>query len=176
MRITYVLFLLVFAVYVSGNPMSLALWPLGSDEFRLWQLVTYAFVHGNLAHAAINMLALGSFGPSLVRAWGWKRFLLCYLLAAAVGGALQAWASTGPVVGASGALFGLFAAYVISKPHARLVTLWPTSVTAWKLLAVYLVITALAVVFDLAPMVAHIAHLGGTAVGVAFALNNKPHR
>jgi membrane associated rhomboid family serine protease len=42
-----------------------ALWPLGSELFRPWQLISYAFLHGNLVHIFFNMFALFMFGRSL---------------------------------------------------------------------------------------------------------------
>lgn len=176
MRTTLAIAAATVATYAIGNPMGLALWPIPSEEFHAWQLVTYALVHGNPLHLLMNLVALVSFGPVLERAWGWRRFLACYALAAAVGGAAQALMVTRPVVGASAALFGIFAAYVMDKPKARVYTLWPTPVTAWKLLAVMAVLSVLALVSGTASNIAHMAHLGGAVVGIAFALNNKPRR
>ena len=175
MRVTLTLLALTVVVYLAGNPMWLALWPIPSYEFRPWQLLTYAFLHGNTMHLVVNMLALLSFGPALERGWGRQKFIACYALAAAFGGALQALMSDGrPVVGASAALFGLFAAYVIGKPKARIITLFPWPLPAWVLLVAYLVLSGLALAFDWLHGVAHVAHLGGIVIGVAFAANNKP--
>jgi membrane associated rhomboid family serine protease len=174
--ITIALLVLTLAVYVCGNPMSLALWPIPSMQFQPWQLLSYALVHGGAGHLAINLLALASFGPALERAWGHGRFLACYALAAAFGGCLQALLVERPVVGASAALFGLFAAYVISKPKARILTLFPWPLPAWFVLGVYVALSMVALAFDLLVGVAHAAHLGGVLVGMAFAYTpyNKP--
>lgn len=175
-RTTFAIALTTLGVYIAGNPLSLALWPIPSEEFRPWQLATYALVHGNLLHLVLNLLGLLSFGPALERAWGWRRFLACYVIAAALGGGLQALMVDRPVAGASAALFGLFAAYVLAKPNAKLVTLWPVPVRAWHLLVAYAVLTVLALTFGWVAGIAHVAHLGGMATGLAFALNNKPRR
>lgn len=174
-RITVALLVTTIAVYVAGNPLWLALWPIPSYEFRPWQLVTYAFLHGNLLHLVVNLLALVSFGPALERAWGRQKFIACYAFAAAFGGGLQAVMSDGrPVIGASAALFGLFAAYVIDRPKARIVTLLPWALPAWVVLVAYAVLSVCALAFGWMTQVSHIAHLGGVVVGVAFAANNKP--
>src|SRR5205823_14089957 len=56
-----------------------ALWPLGSPLFRPWQLITYAFLHGNLVHIFFNMFALFMFGRALEAYWGGRRLVLFYL-------------------------------------------------------------------------------------------------
>jgi rhomboid family protein len=173
------LVLLTTLVYLAGNPLSLALWPVTDGSFRPWQLITYAFVHGGLLHYVVNMVALLSFGPALVRAWGAGRFMALYTLAAALGGVLQvATMPDRPVVGASAALFGLFVAYVFQRPQAKLTTLWPWPLPAWKVLVGYAVLTVAAAAFGWASSVAHVAHLGGMFVGLLFAYdpNNKPRR
>jgi len=53
----------------------LALWPLGSGNFGIWQLVTYAFLHADVLHLFFNMLALWMFGSELERLWGQRRYL-----------------------------------------------------------------------------------------------------
>src|SRR6187402_1090298 len=92
-----------------------ALWPIGSERFWPWQVVTYAFLHGDMFHLFFNMLGLWMFGSELERLWGDKRylqFLLAGVLAAAAA-QLVITALTGsrtPTVGASGGLFALLLA------------------------------------------------------------------
>lgn len=175
-----VIFLLAAATICSAliDPTPWMLYPIPSVQFRPYQLVTYAFFHSSALHLALNLIALLSFGPSLIRAWGVGRFLACYGLAAALGGAMQATHSTQPVVGASAALFGLFAAFVMLNPRRKVLSLIPRPLEAWKVLATYVGVSLLAIIFDMAAGVAHTAHLGGVLVGVCFALahNDKPHR
>lgn len=173
---TMILFILTLTLYVVDPPMSLALWPIPSPEFRPWQLVTYALLHGNVLHLAINLIALLSFGPALERAWGRARFLACYTLAAVIGGAMQALLAERPVVGASAALFGLFAAWVMSNPRKRVVSVIPWPLEAWQVLLVYVLASAAALAFGWAVDVAHWAHLAGAGVGIVYAANNKPRR
>lgn len=75
---------------------------------------TYGFLHGGALHFAVNMLTLFSLGPPLVDRFGQRRFLVIYalsVLGGAVGFALLSQAVQ-PMVGASGALFGLAGAHV----------------------------------------------------------------
>ena len=58
----------------------LALFYIGSDHFRLWQYITYMFMHANFSHILFNMFALWMFGYILENYWGTKRFLIFYLI------------------------------------------------------------------------------------------------
>lgn len=64
-----------------------ALWYPANDNFGLWQVVSYMFLHGSLGHIFFNMFALVSFGSILEREWGAARFLIFYFLCG-VGAAL----------------------------------------------------------------------------------------
>ena len=91
-----------------------------SHEFS--RLVTAAFLHLNLTHLVLNMVSLGFLGPFLERALGWWRFLAVYLLAA-LGGSVLVYAGPGhftAVAGASGAIYGLFAASLILAKRMEL--------------------------------------------------------
>ncbi len=58
----------------------LALFYIGSDNFRPWQYITYMFMHGNFEHLFFNMFAFWMFGYILENYWGTKRFIIFYLL------------------------------------------------------------------------------------------------
>jgi membrane associated rhomboid family serine protease len=79
-----------------------------------WRLVTGLFVHSSFLHIAFNMFAVFVFGRMLENLLGTWRFLALYLLAGLGGDLAVSWLSPGtPVVGASGAIFGLFAAFFV---------------------------------------------------------------
>lgn len=172
---TYLLIALTAAVYIGGNPETLWLWPLDSAKFAPWQLVSYAFTHGNAFHLVLNLLVLLSFGPAIERATGWQGMLSCYLFAAIMGGALtQAVGVTTPTVGSSGALFGLFAAYTVMRPRAKLISLAVVPLPAYVVLGVYMAYSLAAALNGWLPSVAHLVHIGGAATGVLFALALAP--
>ncbi|MCA0180168.1 MAG: rhomboid family intramembrane serine protease [Actinobacteria bacterium] len=82
-----------------------------------WRFLTSAFLHGPLIHIGFNMLALWMLGPYLEGLLGRARFLALYLISA-LGGSVafvlvNPVNSMGAVVGASGAIFGLFAALIV---------------------------------------------------------------
>ena len=95
---------LIFALQqvAPGALYNFALWPLGSPppypEFRPWQLLTYGFLHGGLAHIFFNMFGLWMFGRDLERIMGAQRFLI-YFLTCVAGG--QSMSVTSGFAGAS---------------------------------------------------------------------------
>ena len=148
-----------------------ALWPPASGMFHLWQLITYAFLHGNLAHIFLNMFALFMFGRGLELYWGGKRFLIYYficVLTAAVTQLLVEGASGGaePVLGASGGIFGVLLAFAWYFPRQRLIVLpIPIPVPAWLFVTIYAVIELFSGLTRTQQSVAHFAHLGGMLGG-----------
>ncbi|HTD28263.1 MAG TPA: rhomboid family intramembrane serine protease [Xanthomonadaceae bacterium] len=155
------------------------LWPIGGGGpdalstgmgFMPWQLVTYAFLHANLNHIFFNMLALLMFGAPLEYTWGTKRFLQFYFVCV-VGAGLTylAWAAlmqiTGPVIGASGGVFGLLLAYGMLFPKQRVMLLFPPiPMDARTLVIGYGAIELLLGVWGTGN-IAHFAHLGGMLFG-----------
>ena len=152
----------------------LMLWPLGAG-FMPWQLVTYAFLHGDIAHLLFNMLALLMFGAPVEHTWGEKRFLtfyaVCVVGAALCQLAVGAWTmSQGgqayPTLGASGGVFGLLLAYGMLFPHQRVMLLIPPIPRKARTLVIgYCAIALLQGFTGLQPGVAHFAHLGGMLFG-----------
>jgi membrane associated rhomboid family serine protease len=137
-------------------------------DLMIWQLVTYMFLHGGFFHIFFNMLTLFMFGNDLERFWGTPRFLNYYFITG-IGAGLCSWVVSPnnpiPVIGASGAIYGLLLAYGLTYPN-RIVYinfLFPIKVK-------WLVIIMGAVAFfssigGAESGVANIAHLGGMAVG-----------
>jgi membrane associated rhomboid family serine protease len=134
----------------------------------VWQLVTYAFLHhpSNVLHVAFNMFALWMFGRELEWRWGSWPFLQFYLTCA-VGAALAHVAVTavfpglgGPVVGASGAVLGLFAAFGLVFPERTVLAFFVVPVKA-KHFVLILAVIELLVAWNPANGIAHFAHLGG---------------
>jgi membrane associated rhomboid family serine protease len=96
-----------------------------------WTFLTYAFLHGNAMHIGFNMLFLWIFGDNVEDAMGHVRFLLFYLACAAIGALVHGMLvpmSEGPLIGASGAVSGVVAAYFLLHPKVRVWVL-----LLWKL-------------------------------------------
>jgi membrane associated rhomboid family serine protease len=152
----------------------LALWPLGSGFFRVWQPLTSAFLHGNGTHIFFNMFGLFMFGRDVERALGRPLFLTLYFAAALSASATQlaVWWLAGDVaameVGASGALFGVMLAYAWLFPRQKLILLFPPiPIPAWLFVTGYAAIELASGVFGWQVGVAHFAHLGGLAGAAA---------
>ncbi len=147
------------------------LWPLASDLFLPWQVVTYAFLHAGLGHLFFNMLGLWMFGSELEQTWGRQRFIRFYaasVLTAAAAQLLVTWllGSMYPTVGASGGLFGLLLAYGMTFPNRTIVPLIPPiPMKAKVFVAIYGGLELLMGVTGTASGVAHFAHLGGMLGG-----------
>jgi len=148
-----------------------ALWPLHSGMFRLWQLVTYAFLHDPRfwAHIFFNMFALFMFGRGLEQYWGSRRFLGYYfvcLIAAALTQLAVEGASGEPVLGASGAVFGVLLAFAWYFPRTRLILIpIPIPMPAWLFVTLYALLELIFGVTGTMSNVAHFAHLGGMLGG-----------
>ena len=96
-------------------------------------VLTYMFLHGNWLHLAGNMIFLWIFGDNVEAAVGHARFLLFYLLCGVGGAVLQIAvtpAGDAPIVGASGAVAGIVAAYLMLRPWAHVTVLVFGIVTA----------------------------------------------
>ena len=94
------------------------LYPELTGRFEPWRLITTALVHGSFWHVGLNMLALWMIGRSLEPLLGRWRFLTLYLLSALGGSvAVTLLSFLTPVVGASGAIFGLFGALLVIGRH-----------------------------------------------------------
>lgn len=155
----------------------LALWPPAAGpsagpSFQVWQLVTYSFLHANLAHIFFNMFALYMFGSEIERLFG-SRFYLAYYFAAVVSAALCHLVITGwmggpayPTVGASGGIYGLLLAFGVYFPQRQVMLLFPPIPMPARVFVLgFAVIELVLGVTGTAAGVAHFAHLGGMLGG-----------
>lgn len=145
-----------------------ALWPLGSGAFLPWQPLSYAFLHGGVAHLFFNMFGLSMFGAELERFWGPQRyaqFLLAGVLSAALAQLVVTWGSLVPTVGASGGLYALLLAYGWLFPRRILMPLFPPIPMQARHFVI--VFGSLELLLGLTGRsgIAHFAHLGGMAGG-----------
>jgi len=162
-----------------------ALWPLGPDVvgqvasgqvvtagFRLWQLVTYAFMHGGFEHILFNMFGLYMFGGVIERTFGARNYTIYYFVCAIVAALAQLlvvkYFTHGfyPTIGASGALFGLLLAFGMLYPHEKMFLIFlPIPMPAWLFVIGYALVELVLGVTGTAAGVAHFAHLGGMVGG-----------
>jgi membrane associated rhomboid family serine protease len=158
------------------------LWPLqpidGVKYFKLWQIITYAFLHSthNISHLLFNMLGLWMFGAEVERYVGPRRLLACYFASLVTAALSQLFipllfgAAPGYVIGASGGVFGLLLAYAFLFPTRKVVPLIPPiPMPAWLFATLYAGVELFLGVTGTLSGVAHFAHLGGM-VGSALVI------
>ncbi len=142
----------------------------------LYQYISYQFVHGDLVHLAGNMLFLWIFGNAVCDRMGSVAYVLFYLAGGVVSAVAYASGSSNPMVGASGAIAAVTAAFLVLFPrvHIRLL-LWFFVITIFEMPALWLIVLKI-ILWDniIAPSidrdaamanVAYSAHLGGYAFG-----------
>jgi len=147
-----------------------ALWPLQSGNFMPWQVLSYAFLHGDFTHLLFNMLALWMFGAEIERLWGPRRFMQ-FLLASSIAAAViqLVWTfligSRVPTLGASGATYGLLLAFGMLFPNRTIMLLIPPIPMKAKFFVA--IFGALELVLGVMGPggIAHFAHLGGMLGG-----------
>lgn len=153
------------------------LWPIASPYFQPWQVLTYAFLHGDTFHLFFNMLGLYTFGSELERFWGTRRythFVLAGILSAALTQMLLTAVMGGRsyTVGISGGIFAMLLAFGMLFPNRTMMLLIPpipmkakTFVLVFGALELLLGLHLLDFIFGSSSEVAHFAHLGGMAGG-----------
>ncbi|HOT96014.1 MAG TPA: rhomboid family intramembrane serine protease [bacterium] len=146
-----------------------SIWP----DLQLWQLITYQFLHGSLWHLLFNLFTLWIFGCDVERMLGSKKFAAYYLLCGIGAGVCHLFFIADPVIGASGAIYGILVAFALFFPE-RSVTLLlffilPVTLRAKYLVALFIGISIFSGIesslFGLNDGVAHLAHLGGALTG-----------
>lgn len=145
-------------------------------------LVTCMFLHGGWLHIAGNMLFLWVFGDNIEDTMGHIRYLIFYLLCGVAASGLQVLInpdSQTPLIGASGAISGVLAAYLVLYPHGRIRTLLIIGIPimvlipAWGMIGYWIVIQFINGVASLGVRtaetgngVAYFAHIGGFVAGI----------
>jgi membrane associated rhomboid family serine protease len=140
-------------------------------------LLTYMFLHGNFMHLFGNMIFLWVFGDNVEDAMGHVRFLFFYILCGIFAGlthVLISPASDVPMIGASGAVSGVIAAYLILHPYVRVWCLWffriPLRVSAAFALLVWIGLQVLSIALGSDGSIAWWAHIGGLIAGAVLVL------
>ncbi len=155
-------------------------------HFRIWQPLTYMFLHAGLLHILFNMLALWMFGTELERMWGTRFFLKYYFVTGLGAAAATMLLSLLPftfgahlyyalTIGASGAIFGLLLAYGMYFPNRPIWMYFLFPIPAKYFVMIIGAITLFASISDSGGGVANIAHLGGLVVGYMYLKIGRAH-
>jgi len=157
-------------------------------RFAAESLLTSMFLHGGWMHLIGNMIFLWVFGDNVEDILGHARYLLFYLICGVAAALLQFAInpeSRVPMVGASGAIFGVMGAYAIKFPHARIsmigwfIILFTFEAPAWLVMVYFFGVNffsglgAIADVMNERGGTAFFAHLGGFVAGAILILTLK---
>lgn len=152
------------------------------EDFRLWQPVTYIFVHTGMWHLVFNMLGIWMFGVELERRWGTPEFTRFFFLCGVVAGLATIAVALVPIgavwrqesyvsitVGASGAFYGIAYAWARAFPHRTVLMLLVFPVQAkWFVTILIAMDFALALSSGGRSGVAHVAHFAGLVTGYLY--------
>ena len=184
----FVLVLVVQQFFLEGSLVFryLGLVPsLMTDFFLLWQPLTYMFIHSSgLFHILFNLIVLWMFGSELERLWGGRFFLIYYLTSGAGAALIYCFVLFGaylffpsavgpyldvPVVGSSGAVFGLMAAYgwIFKNRIVYVMMIFPMKARTFTYLLIGIEVLSM-LSSGLSGPVANLAHLGGLLSGAVF--------
>jgi len=140
-------------------------------------LLTYMFFHGDIFHLAGNMLFLWVFGDNVEDAMGHFKFLIFYLACGVFGGLVHGWidpTSDVPLIGASGAVAGVIAAYLVLHPRVRVWVLAlkaiPLRISAAFALGFWILMQIVMVLLPQVGPVAWWAHIGGLVAGAVLVV------
>jgi len=137
------------------------------SEFMLWQPFTYLFFHGSIWHVLINMFVLWMFGSELERLWGKEHFLKFYFVTGVGAGLVTiifGLNSMTPIVGASGAVYGVLLAYGLTYPN-RTVYLYGIIPIKSLWFVIGIGVIAFMSSFDNISQISHLTHLSGMVIG-----------
>ena len=176
-----------------------------ANDFQIYQLVTYMFLHGGFTHIFFNMFALWMFGAVVERVWGPKKFLFYYISCGIGAGLVQEIAqyinyvalgldtfervnlggtlmmtadylNLWTTIGASGAVYAILLAFGMIFPNERLFIIpFPFPIKAKWLVVGYIAIELFSALSGPGDGVAHTAHLGGMLFGFIMIRYWKKH-
>ena len=191
--VTYSLILLNLLIFISyysgvvGEYYAYDNFSLHSNQVshgnQLWTLLTHMYMHGGVMHLVGNMYFLYIIGDNLEEALGRSKFILYYTLCGFAAAAAQILAdpsSVIPMVGASGAIAGLFGMYLLWFRHASLtfmIVIYQKKVSPLIFFAIWLAINifGLYTASENGGGVAYWAHIGGFIAGIVIGLMVKKH-
>ena len=166
-----------FGSIIRGEPIfnSLLLVPASVVRGAVWQLVTYLFLHslGSIWHIVFNMLTLWMFGAPVEETWGTRRFLQYYFICGIGAGICVVLANLAfgnpyqPVLGASGAIYGLLLAFGMLFPNQTVLMSFLFPIKAKYMVMIFGAIAFLSS-FQTGSTVSNLAHLGGMLFGFAY--------
>lgn len=146
---------------------------LFTQSFFIWQPVTYMFLHGGFSHVFFNMFALWMFGTELENQWGTKFFLKYYFVTGIAAGILSALVQPNsqiPIIGASGAIYGLLLAFALMYPNRIVYFNFLIPIKVKYFVMIFAAIELFSSMGNGGDGVAHFTHLSGMIFGYLYLL------
>ena len=141
-------------------------------EYFLWQLFTYIFLHGDLFHILFNLFSLWMFGGELENYWGPKKFLFYFLFCGIGAGVCTVVLTPNsfiPVIGASGAIYGILLAFAWLFPNRPILLMFfPVPIPAKYMVILFGFIELYSSRGGAGGGIAHLTHLGGLLFGFLY--------
>jgi len=134
-------------------------------KYYFWQLGTYIFLHGDLFHVFFNLFSLWMFGGELENYWGPKKFLFYFLFCGIGAGIVTVLLSSNPVIGASGAIFGILLAFGWLFPNRPIYIYFLFPIPAKYMVILFGFIELYSSRGGGGRGIAHLTHLGGLIFG-----------
>ena len=176
---------LVVYTYDQGYPITydkliiyyFALNPIGHG-FKIWQLISYQFMHAGFTHILFNMFFLWMFGMEIENIMGSRKFLIFYLVSGVGAGLFQLLISpiispggVGATLGASGAVYGVMIAFAMFFPDRYIYLYFLIPIKAKYLIAILVIFEFMSVGDQ--SIVAHLAHIGGAITALILILLDR---
>lgn len=152
------------------------------NQGYLWQLFTYPFMHGDPLHLFLNLMMLVFIGSDLEYLWGRRKFILFYFFCSSFAGVLylllQLWVYGGdglftPMVGASGAIYGLLMAYGILFGERVMLFMMLFPMKAKHFIWILALVEFMTTVFSGRSGLSSAAHIGGMVAGLGFVWTER---
>ncbi|WP_339732605.1 rhomboid family intramembrane serine protease [uncultured Gimesia sp.] len=138
--------------------------------FQIWRFVTYGFCHStaSLGHIFFNMFVLWMFGRMVEPVLGSREFLAFYLVGIVISGICHVAISPNPVIGASGGVMAVVFLTAMTFPKMTVLLMFILPIELRWLAVLYAAVDVFGFINPQSDGVAHFAHLGGAAFGVAY--------
>jgi membrane associated rhomboid family serine protease len=139
----------------------------------VWQLFTYIFLHGGISHLLFNLLGLWMFGGELESFWGSSKFLRYFFfcgVGAAVLTVLISPYQIIPIIGASGAIYGILLAFGWLFPNRLIYLYFLFPIPAKYFVILFGLIEFFSSLGGTGGGIAHLTHLGGLLFGLLYMI------
>ena len=149
------------------------LFPIQSGYFQPYQLLSYMFLHSSVTHIVFNMIGLLVFGPNIENKFGTSKFIKIYLIMGLISGLASIIFINNPVVGASGAIWGIMMLFTLFNPNELLYIYFIIPVRAKFIIGAFFTVELCLSIMGSSDGVSHVAHVAGSLTGALFYLLDR---